>query len=264
MYYDKSMKKTILAFCACLLPAWTGAQSTCETRVDAHPHATTMQRVDYCLNDTAEYIDNNNPGLVFSGVTTRHPAERQPQDRPSAREGSFKQDAIKVNQDFVETQQFPTFTNDTLSEREVWEQRQAARQIQKQPQEKTSVQNVRLPQEKPFVDILETKAGLKARAKKPGRRLWKTTIEQTTAAETAGAEESVVQEVSSVTSEYTPDNAAVQSDAPAGQDAQEYVPATPDAQEYVPAEPAAQPYAPYAPAGQEEIPVGTTSYAPAN
>ena len=250
----KSMKTTIFVLCVCLLPVCAAAQSTCETRVDAHPRATTNERVNYCLHAPADGSESN-PGLVFSGVTVRHPAAGETQPAPTARDGSFEPAAVTVQQTFVQTQQFPAFTNQTLSEREIWALRQSASQTQ-QPQPAAAPV---LSQEKPFVETLETKAGLKARRTKPGRRLWETTQE-----ETAVVEETGVQEVSPVAGEYTYDNAGAQPYAPAAPDAQEYVPAAPDAQEYVPAEPAAQPYEPYAPAGQAEIPVGTSSYAPAN
>ena len=251
------MKKTVLACCLCLWPLLAGAQSTCETRVDAHPHATTMQRVDYCLN-APQAAPDNNPGLVFSGVTPRHPAAGQPASRPTAREGSFKQEQVTVNQTFVETNQFPQFKNTTLSEREVWEvHREAAKQLQsagvsepvRQPVEK---------QMKPLPVITkETKAGLKARKTKPGRRLVQTIAEETVVEAVGPA----TQEVAPTAEEYTYDTATTQPYAPATPDAQEYVPATPQTQEDAPAEVAAEPYAP---AGQEEIPVGTSSYAPAN
>lgn len=264
MHYNKSMKKTVFIFCVCFVPAWAGAQSTCETRVDAHPHATTLQRVNYCLN-AAQEESSNNPGLVFSGVTVRHPADEQAASHPSAHNGYFKQDKIEVSQTFVETQQFPKLTNDTLSEREIWQRRRAAYQAPVQQAEVAGQEAVRLPQEKfmsqevvpslqgkQFAEVPETKAGLKARKTKPGRRLVQEPVVNEEAA--SAAPETATQEVAPVADEYAYDSVTPQP----------YVPATQDAQEYVPAQQSAQPYEPYAPAGQEEIPAGTASYAPAN
>lgn len=250
------MKKTVFVFFVCLLSVGAGAQSTCETRVDAHPHATTMQRVNYCLN-AAQEDSYNNPGLVFSGVTVRHPADEKAASHPTAHNGYFKQDKIEVNQTFVQTQQFPKFTNDTLSEREIWQRRQASKQQEvavpeavRLPQEKFMSQEVvRLQQGKQLVEVPETKAGLKARKTKPGRRLVQEPVVNEEAAPQAPA-----QEVTPVADEYAYDSATPQP----------YAPATQDAQEYVPAQPSAQPYEPYTQAVQEEIPAGTASYAPAN
>ncbi len=276
MYYDKDMKRTILVFCMCLLSMAVGAQSTCETRVDAHPHATTNQRVDYCLNEAYENIYNN-PGLVFSGVTTRHPATQQPTQRPTAHEGSFNQDEVTVNQNFVETRQFPKLTDGRVSQQEIWAQRRAVYQGQQMAQE-AAEQTACEPQEEivktePATTTVETKAGLKARTRKPGRRFMQVSNEMD---DTPYMAEPAPQEVAPLAAEYSYDETATQSYAPATQNAQEYVPATDmsaqeyvpatdtSAQEYVPAEQPVQSYEPYVPAGQEEIPVGTSSYAPAN
>lgn len=244
MYYDKSMKRTVLVSCVCLLPVWAAAASTCQTRVDAHPRATTSQRVNYCLQAPAEGT-NNNPGLVFSGVTPRHPAEQQATTQPTANQGKFDQEKITVERTFVDTRQFPPFKNNTLSEREVWQANklaaQARRPVEKQMEEFASA-------------CKETKAGLKARKTKPGRRL------------RAPAEAIAPQtdlSVPATSQETTPAEESTE-DAAVVQEVQEYVPATPDAQEYVPTQQVDQPYAPYVPAGQEEIPAGTASYAPAN
>ncbi len=263
MHYNKSMKKTVLVFCTCLLSAWAGAQSTCETRVDAHPHATTNQRVDYCLNAAYDNIYNN-PGLVFSGVTQRHPAAEQPAERATAHNGYFRTGDVAVSQNFVETRQFPKLTDGHVSQQEIWGKRRAVYQGQQLGKDVAQQAACEPQEEKPVVKsaVQETPAGLKARSKKPGRRLQKTDIPQETVLK--GVEETVVQEVAPVAAEYTYNVAEAQPYAPAVQDAPEYVPTTPDAQEYTPAEQTAQPYAPYAPAGEEEIPVGVASYAPAN
>ena len=259
MYYYKGMKRTALACCMCLWPLLAGAQSTCETRVDAHPHASTMQRVDYCLNSNYDAVYNN-PGLVFSGVTPRHPAAQQSTPKGTAHESSFKADKVTEEYSFVNTQQFPQLKNATLSEREIWEVHQeAAKQLPAVVQPEPIRQPVE-KQMKPLPQITESKAGIVARTKKPQRRFMQVTKEET-ALTAAGP---VTQEVAPAADEYTYDTVSTQSYAPATPDAQEYVPATPEAQEYVPAEVAAEPYAPYAPAGQEEILGETVSYAPAN
>ena len=253
MYYHKSMKRTVLVVYLCLLSVWAVAQSTCETRVDAHPHATTLQRVDYCLQETHEN-SYNNPGLVFSGVTTRHPATQQPPQQVTARNGHFRPQEMAVTQNFVETRQFPKFADERVSQQEIWAQHRAVYQgahMGKEAAEKAACE----PQDEKTVEksaVKETKAGLKARTQKPGRRLVKEVVP--TEEQVPAPAETAVQEVTTEDDEYAYDNAAVQP----------YAPVTQDAQEYVPQQPIAQEYEPYAPAQQEEIPVGTSSYEPAN
>ena len=261
MYYDKGMKRTLFTSCMCLLSVWAvGAQSTCETRVDAHPHASTRQRVNYCLNQPAP-AQANNPGLVFSGVTPRHPQGNPALQEPSAREGNFDQDKIFIQRTLVGTNRFPAFKNNTLSEQEIWGKRRAVYQGQQAGREAAEQAECK-PQEEPIVknDVQETQTGLKVRMKKPSRRFMETP--EVVQAETVSYRaETATQEVAPVADEYTYDAAAVQPYAPASPDAQEYVPAVQDAQNYVPAQQTAQPYAP---AAQTDIPVGTSSYAPAN
>ena len=259
MYYDRNMKKTLFAFCVCFLSVWVGAQVTCESRVDAHPHATTKQRINYCLTNSDE-TPSGHPGLVFSGVTTYQPAEQTATQKPSAAKGPFNPDKITVQRSFIGTQQFPPFTNETLSEREIWQLHQ---QNEQQPVPSVLGQ-VRQPVEKQMSplseQIVETKAGLKVRQTKPGRRLYIDSA-QTSSSAVTDLSESATQQVVAPADAYTYDSTQVQPYTPAVSPAQEYVPAMQDAQEYTPVEQTDQAYMP---AEQEEIPVGVASYAPAN
>ena len=247
MYYDKGMKRTVFALGACLLGVWAGAQSTCEVRVDAHPRATTKQRVDYCLTGSSE-TESNNPGLVFSGVTSRH-AEESIVEKPSARAGYFNQENIKVERSLVSTRQFPQFTNGTLSEQEM----RATRRVAIEPFNYTTQQPYRTVerQERSLSTVVETRAGLQTRQAKPWRKLRIVEKEQPSPV-TDLSEVTSKEEVAPVAAEYTYDSANTQS----------YIPSAPQAQEYAPVEQAAQPYAPETVAPQEEILEGTSAYAP--
>ena len=258
MYYDKGMKRTFFAFWVCLFPLGGMAQSTCETRVDAHPHATTKQRVKYCLTEPAETAANN-PGLVFSGVMARQPQEETRSPKPTSREGYFEPGKVRVGQEWVASEQFPAFKNNKLSEREIWLIRQSEAQ-QAAPADASGLQPVDKQMEPLDVQVVETKAGLKARKTKPGRQLREGVAQEESLAVTDLAAPAAQEETQPV-DPYAYDSTAVQPYAPATPDAQEYVPAVQDAQDYVPVEPVAQPYEPQA---QAEIPVGTSSYAPAN
>ncbi len=102
------MKKILFLFALSLLPVLACAQSTCETRVDAHQRATTMQRVAYCLSgDTT--TDNTYGGLLYSEVSSHDPvpAQAQPAQKVTAKPGDFPQDRVSVSQYYVGTPQFP-------------------------------------------------------------------------------------------------------------------------------------------------------------
>ena len=258
MYYDKSMKRISLTFCTCLLCIWAKAQVTCEIRVDAHPNATTAQRVNYCLTQQDEG-SLNNPGLVFSGVTPRH-LDKPITQKPTAHAGHFNQGKIAVERTFVDTRQFPQWKNGTLSEQEIWATRRGDIEQLTEPTQ----QAYRLGGgcRKSLTQAARIKAGLQARQIKPGRRLRIVSAEEQSSPEPDDLAAPTPQEIAPETTvESSSDSAAVQPYMPSVPDAQEYVPATTsDVQEYIPAEPIAQPDS----AGQEEVPTGTASYAPAN
>ena len=106
------MKKFLVSTVGCLLAIATYAQSTCETRVDAHQRATTKQRVAYCLTPDAVAADDSYSGLVFSGVSTARPQATQPtqQERPTSKPGRFEPENITVSRSYVATAQFPQAT----------------------------------------------------------------------------------------------------------------------------------------------------------
>ena len=102
------MKKLLVSLVSCLLTGAVYAQSTCEIRVDAHPNATTNQRVAYCLTPEFNAPDTTYSGLVFSGVSTHQPHVTQPtQERPTAKRRNFKSEKMAVSRGYVPTVQFP-------------------------------------------------------------------------------------------------------------------------------------------------------------
>lgn len=102
------MKKLLVSLVSCLLTGAVYAQSTCEIRVDAHPNATTNQRVAYCLTPEFNAPDTTYSGLVFSGVSTHQPHVAQPtQERPMAKRRNFKSEKMAVSRGYVPTVQFP-------------------------------------------------------------------------------------------------------------------------------------------------------------
>ncbi len=188
MYYDKIteliMKETFASFFVffvAALPAF--AASTCETRVDSHPDATTKQRVAYCLTPEPEPPLPAGPELVYYGVADTAP-ESEPQEAAPEREPVyFDKDGVAVNQHFVDTKNFPAFENDMLSEQERAALERLAKQdaaqaaMLRKPQGKTPAAApsaaAATPLETPSVLTEENEAGLLARHQKP-RRFMKT------------------------------------------------------------------------------------------
>ena len=178
------MKKILLVlflFSACTL----SARTTCEDRVDAHQRASTVQRVDYCLNEPEEEAPVS-AEVIYYGVVTPD-SENAQEEKATAKDGYYKDSKMKVSRGYLGTRQFPAFTNNRLSESERERQRkqlqqaqeelakqqaaelaaanaaQAAKQtapsaVQDQPKETTAV-----------TATTETKAGLARRQKKPAR-----------------------------------------------------------------------------------------------
>lgn len=103
------MKKILFLVIGCIMPVFAVAQSTCETRVDAHQRATTKQRVAYCLNPDATVPNNAYAGLVFSGVSAHYPqpASVVKQEPLTTRPGSFEPEEVTLARDYIETMQFP-------------------------------------------------------------------------------------------------------------------------------------------------------------
>ena len=112
------MKKIITFLFVFTMSSAAYAVSTCETRVDSHPKATTRQRVGYCL--TEEPIVTNTvagPELVYSGTYSRTPEEEEPL-KSTVKNGYFKEEKFSVDRQYVGSGSFPAFVNDTLSEQE--------------------------------------------------------------------------------------------------------------------------------------------------
>ena len=168
------MKKTVSLFSVILFAGMLHAQSTCETRVDAHQEATTTQRVAYCL--TPQYggtVDNSNAGLIFSGISTRYvPPAQTSSQKPTARNGYFRPEEVVVARDYVDTMQFPRIAQGRGDELLMDEAKPTLQPVvvtpaQDQP-ESAPVQQQEAVQAQQTVQ--ETPAGIRARQHKPARR----------------------------------------------------------------------------------------------
>lgn len=145
------MKNTVFMLGVCLLTSSVWAQSTCETRVDAHPKASTRQRVTYCLTAQPDGAALHNPGLVFSGVSS--PASEGEKTRESkedrAHDAAFKPQRIEVDQQFVPTRQFPKLTDGRTSQQEIVAKKTALQEGKQLAQEALAQSECEITQDAP-------------------------------------------------------------------------------------------------------------------
>lgn len=181
------MRKELFLLSALLFSTAVFAQSTCQTRVDAHQKATTPQRVEYCLTQDAYPATTvSQPELVYAQVSSHQPAAEPQQKEYTSSNPYFNEDKYTVMRGYVGTTQFPEFQNATMSEQEMaayrkaWLEReaalnQAAHPIPPQQPVYTTTATVTYPTltkpavTKPAVSVVETKAGLSRRSAKPQR-----------------------------------------------------------------------------------------------
>ena len=272
MYYDVLMKNTCFVLSFCLCAGWTWAQSTCETRVDAHQKASTVQRVHYCLMDEQDSSAVHNPAMVFSGVSS--PKEQpavQPaptkQDGALARSGAFKPNQVDVSQEFVPTRQFPKLDDGRVSQQEIYAKQSALLEGKKMAQEAVAQSECVMPEDEvenaPLSAQTQEKKTPVAKPARKTKRTHKKTITKTVVETTQPGK---VQEKRATDSALSD---AFEEPVPQGQDiavgTASYAPAGQDipvgTASYAPVEIA---YDEYVPVEAEEIPVGTASYAPAN
>ncbi len=177
------MKRTFLLISICLTAHVATAQDTCEARVDAHPCATTMERVAYCLHpQPQEQGSNYNYDLVFSGVSSQAVLQEPEAQRVTARSGYFKPGKMDVAQDFVDTGYFPKLTDGRVSEQDKLARREAV-EAGKCAAQNAYVKTACEPQDE--AAQRETPAGLKTRQHKPGRHWVQETRQVETTEETA-------------------------------------------------------------------------------
>ena len=223
------MKKTLILFLVgCTASAW--AQSTCETRVDAHQKATTRQRVNYCLQPDYGAGYTHGPQLVYSSVDyyTVPQADAKP-IRVTAKQGVFDNADVEVTRSFVQTRQFPKFTDGRVSEQYKREYQEALASGPEIAREAVSLTECE-PQGDTVLPSDETSSGLKTRRTKPGRR-W-VQAAQVTPVE---METDTVEEISSAADSYTYEDAAYTPAGIAGEPAGDGQPIDAAAYSYAPA-----------------------------
>ena len=281
------MKKTVIFFAFCIIAVGARAQSTCETRVDAHQRATTNQRVNYCLVPGYGEEARQGPHLIFSSsnaYTVPQAAPSRPL-RATAKKGSFDDADIEVTHSFVQTRQFPKFADDHVSEQYKREYREAMVSGPETAQEAIAHTECEPEEEVVWIETDgkgETKAGIKARQKKPGRRLLISPSARTTPVATSSVTTGLenVEEVAALADQYTYEDSSYAPVSKAGQSpyqTSEYVPAgiadvpsetsqdiAAGAYSYVPAAPTQTTVPESAVSVSDEIAAGKYSYEPAS
>lgn len=120
--------KQLFILMSVLLAAPLLRASTCETRVDSHQKATTLERVDYCLTPEQAAPQAPGPTIIYENVTAKEP-ERQTAQKPvPLKQKYYPQDEVEITRGYVGTERFPQLKNDIPSERELLEQQQAQEQ----------------------------------------------------------------------------------------------------------------------------------------
>ena len=252
------MKKTFISFLALMGAAGAWAQSTCETRVDAHQKATTNQRVNYCLNPDYGAQGPQGPQLILSttdSYTVPQPAPAR-QVRPTAEKGVFEEADVEVTHSFVQTRQFPKWTDGRESEQYKREYREAMTSGPATAQEAISQTECEPEEDVVPVETTPKKAARKKATKSKAKKGSKAKPARRVAAAAPAGEAPVtsglenIEEVADLSSQYTYEDS--------------YAPATSRTQtssktdEYVPAGIADLPSE-----TSDEIAAGAYSYAPA-
>lgn len=111
------MKKLIYVFVLSLLAAsWPAFASTCETRVDQYPGATTAERVKRCLEEEAvqetEPVTETTITQVYEAQYPKRKTKQQNEPRRQRQEKIYK--AENVSLEFLDSNAYPSFRNDSL------------------------------------------------------------------------------------------------------------------------------------------------------
>ena len=164
------MKKMITLTVLLVLGAGPLWASTCETRVDSHQQATTLQRVNYCLTPEAEPQETpQQVDMIYYGVVDKSPTAEPEKSGSSRQQTYYTEKNMAVYRDYVGTERFPTLKNDIQSEQEIQQQKQAqALAAATQPTKETEGSfSATKPQRQ--VLVAQDQKGISARLNKPGR-----------------------------------------------------------------------------------------------
>lgn len=110
------MKKLIYVLTLSLLAApWPASASTCETRVDQYPGATTAERIKRCLEEEAapepEPVTTTTITQVYEAQYPKR-TDKQTEETQPRQEKVYQ--AENVSLEFLDTNDYPAFRNDTL------------------------------------------------------------------------------------------------------------------------------------------------------
>lgn len=197
------MKKIGIMFSLLATAVTLQAASTCETRVDSHPKATTLERVDYCLTPEKEGAKPAGPEVIYSGITDKTPEKKQPEKTTPLKQKYYDEGNVEISHGYIGTHHFPVLKNDILSERELQEQQaQAALQDKQAEKPARKMKNKKTKTKQTKITTVNVST------KKPARTMVSTettVVETTTTQDEANIPETVVQtQTSTVVQESTP------------------------------------------------------------
>ncbi len=110
--------KNILVFISLLGLAPLLHASTCETRVDSHQKASTLERTYYCLTPEQAAPELPGPTLIYENVTTKAPENETVTETVPLKQEYYPQNEVSVTRGYVGTAYFPKWKNDIISEQE--------------------------------------------------------------------------------------------------------------------------------------------------
>lgn len=204
------MKKIGITFSLFAAAVTLQAASTCETRVDSHPKATTLERVDYCLTPEKEGPKAAGPEVIYTGITDKTPEKTRAEKNTPLKQKYYDEESVEISHGYVGTSRFPVLKNDILSERELQE-KQAQEALQDKPAEKPT-RKMKTKKTKTQTQVTKTQTTtVTANAKKPARTMTsvqETVVETTTTQEPAAPtdipETVVTTETNTLVQESTP------------------------------------------------------------
>ena len=90
------------------------AASTCETRVDKHPNATTSERVEYCLTEESPAEEQDTTEVVLSDVYSVQYPKPKTKQRAPVQQVTKVFTTAPVSMEYLDRDDYPAFRNDIM------------------------------------------------------------------------------------------------------------------------------------------------------
>ncbi len=163
------MKKYLLVIFPLITAGVLQAATTCEMRVDKHPGASTLQRVEYCLTQEAEETPKEKgPVLLYTSITRTKNAAQEEESR-ARKQVYFEDDDVAIARKYVGTNRFPVFQNEIPSEQERREQPKTRASVAREQDKQVKAEKEDKNHSVVVIDSEKEKTTTKSRSKKDNR-----------------------------------------------------------------------------------------------